>query len=125
MHPSKKAQIAHLKVDEAFTKVLSKYTDFADVFSSKLVVKLPKYIKINNYTIKLVDDQQFLYNPIYSLNLMKLKTLKTYIKYNLANSFIRHSKSLVGVFIFFDKKPNITLRLCVNCQSFNNLTIKN
>ena len=32
VHPSKKAQIAYLKVDETLTKVPSEYADFADVF---------------------------------------------------------------------------------------------
>ncbi len=36
VHPSRKAQIAHLKVDKAPTKVPSKYADFANVFSPKL-----------------------------------------------------------------------------------------
>ena len=35
---------------------------------------------------------------------MELKMLKTYIKNNLTNSFIRPSKSPIGAFIFFDKK---------------------
>ncbi len=56
MHLLKKAQIAYLKADEAYTKVLSKYANFADVFSPKLAVELPKYTRINNYAIKLVDD---------------------------------------------------------------------
>ncbi len=57
MHPSRKAQIAHLKAAEALIKVPSKYADFADVFLPKLAVKLPKYTRINNHAIKLVDDQ--------------------------------------------------------------------
>ncbi len=56
MHPSKRTQIAYVKVDEAPIEVPSKYTDFADIFSSKLFVKLPKYMGINNHAIKLVDD---------------------------------------------------------------------
>ncbi len=56
MHPSRRAQIAHLKADEAPTKVLSKYADFADVFSLKLAAKLLEHTEINNYAIKLVDD---------------------------------------------------------------------
>ena len=56
VHTSKKAQITHLKVDEVSTKVLSKYMNFADVFSLKLAIKLPKYRRINDYVIKLVDD---------------------------------------------------------------------
>ncbi len=55
MHPSKKAQIAHLKVDKVSTKVPSKYADFADVFSPKLTIELPKHIEINNHVIELVD----------------------------------------------------------------------
>ena len=56
VHPSKKAQIAHLKANEASTKVSSKYADFADVFLPKLAAKLPKHMKINNYAIGLIDD---------------------------------------------------------------------
>ena len=58
VHPLRKAQIAHLKADKAATKVPSKYANFADIFSSKRVAELPEYTKINDYAIKLVDDQQ-------------------------------------------------------------------
>ena len=114
MHPSRKAQIAHLKADEAPTKVPSKYIDFADVFSPKLAIELSKYMKINDHTIELVDDWQPPYGPIYSLGFVELETLKAYIKNNLANGFIKPSKSPAGAPIFFDKKPNSNLRLCVN-----------
>ena len=57
MHPSKKAQIAHLKADEAFTKGPSKYADFADIFSPKLAAELPEY-EISNHPIELVDNRQ-------------------------------------------------------------------
>ncbi len=56
MHLSKKAQIAHLKADEALFEVPSKYTNFANVFSPKLTVELPEYTGINNHTIKFVDN---------------------------------------------------------------------
>ena len=51
--------------------------------------------------------------------------LKTYIKTNLANGFIRLSKSPARAPIFFDRKPNRSLRLCVDYRGFNNITIKN
>ena len=82
-------------------------------------------MRINDHAIKLVDDWQVLYGPIYSLGPVKLKTLKIYIKNNLANSFIRSSKSLAGASIFFDKKPDGSLKLYVDYQGFNNLTIRN
>ncbi len=56
MYPSRRAQIAHLKADEAPTKVPSKYTNFVDVFSPKLAAKLSEHIGINDHVIKLVDD---------------------------------------------------------------------
>ena len=56
---------------------------------------------------------------------MELETLKAYIKTNLANRFIRLSKSPANAPILFDKKSDDSLRLYVNYQDLNNLTIKN
>ena len=103
-----------MKVDKALTKVSSEYADFADVFLSKLVTELLKHMRINDYTIELVDDQQFLYDPIYSLEPIKLETLKAYIENNLADSFIKPFKSLARASILFDKKPDGSLKLYVN-----------
>lgn len=57
VYPSRRAQIVHLKTDEAFFKVFSKYIDFTDVFFPKLATELLEYIRINNYAIELVDDK--------------------------------------------------------------------
>ncbi len=56
MHSSKKAQIISMKVDEAATKVLSEYADFANIFSSKLAVELLEHTRINDHAIELIDD---------------------------------------------------------------------
>ena len=56
---------------------------------------------------------------------MELETLKAYIKNNLANGFIKPSNFPIGALILFDKKLDNSLRLCVDYQGFNNLTIKN
>ncbi len=56
---------------------------------------------------------------------MKLETLKAYIETHLKTGFIRPSKSPAGAPILFDKKPNSSLRLCVDYWGLNNLTIKN
>ncbi len=109
IHFSNKAQIAHLKADEASIKVASKYANFADIFSTKLAIELLKYTRINNYTIKLVDDWQTSYGPIYNLSPVELETFKMYIKNNLANSFIKPTKFATKASIFFDKKPNGSL----------------
>ena len=69
VHSSKRIQINHLNVDEAPTKVPSKYANFADIMSLKLVIKLHKHRGINDHAIKFVNDWQTPYGPIYSLAL--------------------------------------------------------
>ncbi len=125
IHPSRRAQIAHLKTNEAPTKVPSKYTDFADVFSPKLAVELFKYKGINSHAIKLIDYQQPPYSSIYNLGLGEVKILKMYIENNLINDFSKSFKSLTKAPIFFDKKLDKSLQLFVDYKSLNNLTIQN
>ena len=78
---------------------------------------------MNNYAIKLEKDKQPFFSPIYSLGLIKLKTLKTYIKTNLINGFICPSKSPIKAIILFDQKPDRSFSFCVNYWDLNNLTI--
>ena len=80
---------------------------------------------LNEYAIKLIEEKHLPYGLIYTLNLVELETLKTYIKTYLKTGFIWSSKSPAGIPILFDKKPNRTLYLCINYQSLNNLIIKN
>ena len=56
---------------------------------------------------------------------MELKTLKTYIETNLANGFIKSSKSLPITLILFIRKKDSSLWLYVDYRGLNNLTIKN
>ena len=125
VYPSRRPQISGLIVEETPTKVPAKYSDFADVFSPDLASELPEHTGINDHAIKLVKGQQLPYGPIYSLGPVELKTLKAYIETNSANGFIRPSKSPAGAPILFDRKSDGSLRLCVNYQGLNNLTIKN
>ena len=125
VHPSRRPQVSSLIVEETSTKVSAEYLDFADVFSPDLASKLPEHSGINNHAVKLVDSQQPLYGPIYSLGPVELETLKAYIKTNLANGFIRPFKSPAGALILYDRKSDNSLRLCVNYRDLNNLTIKN
>ncbi len=102
----------------------NKYKDFENVFSPKLVAKLSE-TSINDHTKKLIDDKQSLFGPIYNLELIVLKALKTYIKNNLANSFIKPFKFPAGVPILFDQKLNKSFWLYIDYRDLNNLTIKN
>lgn len=65
-------------------------------------MKLPEYIKINDYVIKLKEVKQLLFNAIYSLSQIEFKILKIYIETNLANDFIRPFKSSTRALILFN-----------------------
>ena len=123
IHPDREAQIAFLLTEEV--KILGKYSDFTDVFSEEKALVLPERTEFNEHAIDLEDGKQPPYGPIYSLGPVELETLKTYIETHLKTGFIRPSKSPAGAPILFDKKPDGSLRLCVDYRGLNNLTIKN
>ena len=68
--------------------VLVKYSNYSNVFSAKNQAEFLEYIIINDHLINLEKHKQSFFGPIYSLKLVKFKTLKTYIKINLVNVFI-------------------------------------
>ena len=133
MNPGRKAQIkaqnrvqvGALLFDKAPTEVLTEYSDYSNVFSAENVAELPENTGMNKHAIKLEKGKQPLFGLIYSLGPVELETLKTYIKTNLANSFICPSKFSEGALILFDKKPNGRFCLCVDYWGLNNIMIKN
>ena len=125
LHFEKQTQVGALLFDKASTEVPAKYSDYSNIFSAKNAAELSKNPRINKHAIKLDKDKQPQFSPIYSLELVELKTLKTYIETNLANGFIWPFKSPAGVPIFFDRKPDRSLCFCVDYRSLNNITIKN
>lgn len=114
VYPSHRAQIVLLKINKAFTIVLLEYSNFTNVFPSKLIIKLLKHIEINTYAIKLIDGKQLPYRWIYSLGSVKLANLKTCVKINQSNHFIRPSKSLASALILFDQKLDDSFCLYIN-----------
>ena len=123
IYPSYQAQVASLNSEE--TEIPAEYSDFSNVFSLDSTAELPEHTRINNHPINLLDNKQPPYGPIYSPRPVESEILKTYIKANLASSFIRLFKSLAGTLIPFVQKKNNSLRFCVDYQGLNNLTIKN
>ena len=111
-------------MNKTFIEVLTEYSDYSKVFSAENIIKLPKNIRINDYTINLEENKQLPFGSIYSLGLIEFETLKTYIKTNLANSFIQSFKSPAKALILFDKKSDKSICLCVNYWGLNNLIIK-
>lgn len=112
-------------MDGVLISILPEYSNVADVFFLELFERLPEHTEINYHAINLNGGKQQLYRLIYSLKLVELEALKTYIEINLVNNFIRPSKSPADALILLVRKPDSSLCLCVNYQVLNNLTIKN
>ncbi len=125
IHPSWAAQIAVLQWDKAPIEISAEYSNYGDVFSSDLSMELSENTGMNEHAIELIDGKQPSYGLIYTISPLELETLKTYIKTDLKTGIIQPSKASVRASILFDKKPDGSLRLCVNYQDHNNLTIKN
>lgn len=97
-----KVQVRALIFDKASTKIFTEYSNYSDVFSAENTTELPEHSKKHDHTIELKENKQLLFGLMYSLSLVKLKTLKIYIKTNLVNDFIQLFKSFTGVHILFD-----------------------
>ena len=102
IYSKKQAQVEALLFNKVFTEVLIEYFDYNNIFLPKNVAKLLENIKINKYTIKLKEDKQLSFKSIYSLELIELKMLKTYINTNSAIGFIYLFISSIGIFILFN-----------------------
>ena len=123
IHLDREAQIASLLTEEV--KIPDEYSDFTNVFSEEKALVLRECTEFNKYAINQEDGNQPPYKSIYSLGQAELETLKTYIETHLKTGFIQPSKFPVGAPILLDKKPDSSLRLCVDYRGLNNLTIKN
>ena len=101
-----------------------KYNDFADVFDKEKANILPEH-RPYDCPIDLQPGKDPPWGPIYNLSPTELEALRQYIDENLANGFIRHSKSPAGAPIFFVKKKDGSLRLVVDYRGLNKVTIRN
>ena len=83
MHSKKqvqiKAQVGALLFNKTLTEILAEYSNYSNVFSAKYAAKLLENTRKNEHAIKLEEGKQPSFEPIYSLGLVELETLKTYI----------------------------------------------
>ena len=114
VHSGKKAQIGALLFDKAFTEISAEYSNHSNVFLAQNGAELPENTVVNEHAIKLEKGKQLPFGLIYSLDPVELETLKIYIETNLANNFIRLSKSPARAPILFDRKPDGSFYLCIN-----------
>ncbi len=89
------------------------YRDLANVFLPSNA-NFPRPHRDEDHVIELEPGKTPPFGPLYNLSEYELKTLREYIDKNLANRFIRPSKSSAGAPVLFTLKPDATLRLFVD-----------
>ena len=104
--------------------VPAEYQEYLDVFAKKSADTLPLH-RTFDHRIPLVDGKTPGFGPIYSLSGVEQNALREYLDNNLAKGFITPSESPAGSPILFVKKKDGSLRLCVDYQRLNDITIKN
>jgi hypothetical protein len=104
-------------------RVPSQYHEFLDVFSKQESDILPPH-RAYDHKIELEGPNTLGFSPLYKMNETELRTVKQYIVDNLHKGFIEHSQSPFAAPILFVKKPNGSLRFCVDYRKLNALTKK-
>ena len=119
------SRIAGASMEVPPAKAIPKeYANYTDIFSVKEAGCLPEH-KNNNYVINLIEGGDLPYDPLYNLSGPKLKMLWEYLDNVLVKGWIRHSISSARVSVLFILKKDESLRLCVDYQDLNKVTIKN
>jgi hypothetical protein len=111
-------------VETASGKVPQPYQRFAKRFGEEQARELPVH-SLDDLAIEIMEGKQPPFGPLYNLSGPELEALRHYLHEYQSRGWIRHSRSPAGAPILFVKKPNGTLRLCVDYRGLNAITIKN
>jgi hypothetical protein len=111
--------------EQILAKLPPNYADFVDVFSKSQNDELPPHRPLN-HKIELLPDATFLRaHSLYSMSTEQLVALKEYLTENLRKEWIIPNGAEYGFLVLFAKKPNDSLRLCVNYRKLNARIRKN
>ena len=102
---------------DATPEIPEEYRDLAEVFSKPKAHELPQHRGPLDHHIDLEPGSKPVFGPIYNLSETELQVLKDYIDENLRKRFIRPSTSPFGSPVLFVKKPDGSLRLCVDYRA--------
>ena len=106
--------------------ISKRYADYVQVFSKEQATCLPKHTKWD-YHIPLKDPNGKIPagRAIYKTTWEEKDALKKHLDDNLPSGKVRRSRLKTSAPILFIRKANSTLRLCVDYQTLNSLTIPN
>jgi hypothetical protein len=88
------------------------------VFFKSKSDKLPPH-QLYNYKIELKGDNTLRYSLLYKITTAELKTVKKYLINNLDKGFIKANQALYIAPVLFVKKPDRSLRFCIDFRKLN------
>ena len=102
------------------------YYEYIDVFSREASDRLPPH-RPYDHKIRLDTPngaERLGYSPLYHQSTAELEAVKQYLIENLDKGFINTSQAPFAAPILFVKKPNGSLRFCIDYRKLNSLTRK-
>ena len=105
------------------SSVPPEYRNYADVFSKAKASELPPH-RDYDLKINLEEGTSPPLGTLYSLSLVELSALQTFIDENLGTGFIRPTASSHAALVLFVKKKDGSLWLCVDFRGLNKITKK-
>ena len=97
-------------------------TPFQDVFSAEAANRLPPLRPGIDMELNLKQDHKPLRSRMYKLSNMEVECMRDEIEKGLASGKIRKSRSAFGSPVLFVKKPDGSLRMCVDYRMVNDAT---
>src|SRR6266487_5235547 len=108
---------------EVTAKVPAAYQDFYDVFLKAASNVLPPHHEYD-HQIQLEQAHDLKYSPLYKMTQEELLVVKEYLLDNLDKGFIKPSQALFAAPVLFVRKPDRSLRFCLDYCKLNALTYK-
>lgn len=114
-----------LELEEIRARLPTHLQDLADVFSKIESDKLPERRSYDHQIILDKDMESTLSAaPLYKMSATELEACKEYLVENLKKGFIEASSASFASPVLFVKKPNGSLRLCIDYRKLNAITKK-
>jgi len=124
-HPadSAKARSSSISTPPDLDIIPLEYCDYADMFSKAKASELPPHHDYN-LKIELEEGTSPHLGTLYSLSLVELSALQTFLDENLNTGFIHPTASSHTALVLFVKKKDGSLHLCIDFRGLNKITKK-
>ena len=104
--------------------VPEEYHDFLDVFSKKALDTVTKHSKYDHWIKELKEYKDLDYSFLQDMLQAQLEFVKEFLESNLKKKFIETSSSPYSLPILLAKKPESSIKFCIDYWQLNKITKK-